>query len=442
MDFRLRIGRAAILFAALTASCGGGEADTVGALSERLLLITVDTLRADHVGVYGGPVPTPAIDRLAHEGVQLRGFCTPLPSTGPAHLSLFTGLHPWNHGVHANAAVIEDETLPNAVVRAQEAGLSTAAFVSSYVLHERWGFGRGFDSYHFEPTNEHNWKGEQVGFWSRGEDTTAAALRWLEAHRSEPFLVWVHYFDPHLPYNPPPEFRRPIDEPVSLAGKPVPSEAIGVKLKRKIRGYRGEVTYTDNEVAKLIDGLRQLELYDRTAIVLTSDHGEGLGDHGLFAHGENLFDELVTIPLIVRAPGLSGGRSLDGPAQLEDLMPTMLAMLGLPVPTGIDGMNLLPWIRGTVAASPRAAVLGQRSFYGADSTIFFERAWPNKWIGYLDGEGTQYALDADPRESGGTPGDASARLRAATEGKRGRPAQRELDEEAQRAMQALGYGGS
>ncbi len=174
---------------------------------DRILLITVDTLRADHVGAYGGSLPTPALDQLAREGVSITGFCTPTPSTGPATVSLLTGLHPWNHGVLLNAVPFDAPDLPTLAALLRDGGFATAAFVSSYVLHRRWGFARGFDLHHFEPTQLTPWDGRVRRFWSRGEAMTDAVLRWLEDHGDDPFFVWVHYFDPHDPYSPPPSPR-------------------------------------------------------------------------------------------------------------------------------------------------------------------------------------------------------------------------------------------
>ena len=442
---RLRL--AVLLCTAVTFACDSVPWQSWRLLGQRapiarnVLLITVDTLRADHVGAYGGPVSTPAMDELASAGALLSQFCTPTPSTGPAHASLMTGLYPWKHGVLANAVPFTDEQPPVLATLAREAGVATAAFVSSYVLHGRWGFSRGFDSYHFDPSQESTWRGQRVGFWERGGKTTDSALRWLGEHRDERFMLWIHYFDPHGPYDPPPGFRRAPDEPVDLTGKSLPE---GIRTPRQlaamIRGYRGEVAYTDSQVGRLLDELRYLELLEETAVILTSDHGEGLGDHGELAHGKNLFDELVRIPLLIRAPGIEGGQRLEGPAQLEDLMPTVLSLLGLPIPEGIDGRDLLPWLSGRTDASPRSAVLGQRAPFRAMPLLFYQRDWPEKWIGELGLGGRAYGLENDPGESTGVPTDrVPPMLRGATDGMphaKRRPA---LDEEARRALKALGY---
>jgi arylsulfatase A-like enzyme len=381
------------------------------------------------------------MDRLATEGVWVDGACTPSPSTGPAHVSLFTGLHPWNHRALLNAVPFHDPTLPNLAARLHEAGLATAAFVSSYVVDARWGFGRGFESFHFEPTRKYPFSGRLIGFWSRGEATTDAVIEWLEANASRPFFVWVHYFDPHDPYRPPAGHARPEDEVIDLQGKSLPpgisSEA---GLKDEIRRYRGEVSYTDAQVGRLLDALERTGLDRRTAVILTADHGEGLGDHGHLRHGRNLFDELVLVPLLIRSPGIPARGRLSGAAQLEDLMPTVLSLLGVGVPEGLDGRDLTPWLRGELDASPREAVLGSRAPYARQPSIYFQRRRTRKWIGELDEGGLEFDLRDDPREAGPAPDAPPPPLLEASVpegGSVGR--ERVLDAESRRALEALGY---
>jgi choline-sulfatase len=430
-------GQLATCLVLLLPACSGAERDV-----QSLILITVDTLRADHLGAYGGTVPTPALDALAAESVLLTDMCTPTPSTGPAHASLFTGLYPWNHGVLGNAAPFPDESIPRLAEYAGEAGLATAAFVSSYVLHARWGFDRGFDEFHFEPTEEGVWKRESVGFFADGSTTLEAALAFINDHRSQRFFVWLHLFDPHFPYSPPPDYRRPSDEAVDLRGKAIPPELNSPEqLAQAIRGYRGEVSYVDALMGRLLAGLRRAGVDEETAVVFTSDHGEGLGDHQLLEHGRNLFDELVRVPLLVRAPGLPPGRRLSGPAQLEDLMPTILALLGIATPERSDGLDLLPWLRGEAPHSPRESVLGQRAPFPGKPVLFFERRPAEKWIGPLQGAaGRLYRLDDDPKEERPQPiAEVPERLLRSTGGRaRPAPSQR-LDPEARRALEALGY---
>jgi arylsulfatase A-like enzyme len=213
------------------------------------------------------------------------------------------------------------------------------------------------------------------------------------------------------------------------------------QLEALIRAYRGEVRYADAQVGRLVERLRSLDLLDETAVVVSSDHGEGLGDHGLLEHGANLHDELVRVPLVFRAPGLPQGRRLQGSAQLEDLAPTLLSLAGVPVPPGLDGVDLGPWLSGEAARSPRPAVVGQRKRYRGRPDRFFLRDWPRKWIGGREGRGREFQLDEDPRERAGTArvGLPEA-LRDAVEALGAKPAEQPLlDEEARRALEALGY---
>lgn len=425
--------------------CGAPPGDTARSGPARnLVLVTVDTLRADVLGTYGGPVPTPAFDALAAGGVLVRQAFTPTPTTGPAHASLLTGHHPWVHGVLDNAVPLGGD-LPTLAELARHHGLAAAAFVSSYVLHPRFGLDRGFDVYELVATEDALWRGERrEAFYARGETTTARALAWLTAHRARsgtPFLLWIHWFDPHLPYTPPPELALPPTHPVDLAGKTVPPGLRGPQdLKQKIRDYRGEVRYVDAQLARLVEGLRGLGLLEETALVVTSDHGEGLGDHGILGHGEHLFEEQIRVPLLLRAPGLPAGAVREGGVQLEDLLPTALALLGRAPPADLDGRDLVPWLRGDVSAPPRAAVLGRRKTYAERPDLFFERGPGWKWIGPLDAPGQRFDLAADPHERGGAaasgpPAALAARARA-TRAAGGAPV---LDDESRRALEALGY---
>ena len=212
-------------------------------------------------------------------------------------------------------------------------------------------------------------------------------------------------------------------------------------LSGQIRAYRGEVRYVDAQLGHLLDRLTLLGLRDETAVIVTSDHGEGLGDHGLLKHGSNLFDELVRVPLLVRGPGIPAGRRLRGNAQLEDLLPTALSLMGAPIPDEIDGVDLLPWLRGEVEDSPRAVAVGRRRSYQGLPVLYFQRRWPDKWIGRIDEPGRRFALDRDAGERSGEPAaGASLELRADVARESGAPLRApDLDAEVQRALEALGY---
>jgi len=423
----------------------GGAAETDVA-PRGLVLVTVDTLRADHVSSYGGVVPTPAFEALASEGALAEQAYTPTPSTAPAHVSLFTGLHPWRHRTLKNAVPVDDgfETLAE-ILRGE--GFCTAAFVSSYLLHPRFGFDRGFERYEFNPGQSFAWQGKmKPDFWTLGEVTTRSALRWLNeraAAADERYFLWVHYFDPHSPYDPPQGFEVSPTQPVDLSRKQTtPEVSDASELRRLIRAYRGEVRYADAQLGHLVERLRMLGLLENTVLVVTSDHGEGLGDHGLLGHSANLHEELVRVPLVIRAPGVAPGRRLHGLVQLEDLLPTALALLGVSVPEGLDGKNLAPWLLGQTEASPRKEVRGRRPAYDDRPDLYYERSEGFKWIGELGSRGTVYVLDRDPAEQEGRPGQgASEDLRAEAAAAQRLPEapSRPIDAEERRALEALGY---
>jgi len=410
-----------------------------------LIVITIDTLRADHVGGYGELGLTPRIDALAARGVRVENAVTPTPTTGPSHASLFTGHHPWRHGVLENGVAFD---VPSSTALAeifQAAGFETAAFVSSFVLDPRFGFDRGFDTYGFEPSLSYTWRGEFIeAFWTRGEEISDAAMRWLgeRASAQKPFFLWLHYFDPHSPYAPPPEKLRATDRASDLAHKSLPNETQSwEELRELIHRYRGEVRYADEHVGRLLERVKILGLEDEVVIVLTSDHGEGLGDHGLLEHGRNLHRELLRVPLILAGPGIPAGRTLAGPVQLEDLYATSLSLMGLESTVAGDGFDLTRWLEAEVEAAPRTTVFGRRRVYAGQPDLYFREHERRKWIGPLDGPGVVYDLEDDPGELSGrhgepAPGDLSERVRR---DERANPGRQSLDEEAERALRALGY---
>ncbi len=400
---RLAVGLAAWGGTLLLASAAPGPA--AGARVERLLLVTLDALRADEPGAAGGPAPTPHLDRLVREGVLVDGAYTPIPSSGPAHASLLTGLHPWSHGVERNTLALDPRS-PTLADALRRRGLATAAFVSSRLLGARFGFHQGFGHFHFDPTEPLVFRRRRVDrFWSRGGSTAREAMRWLTANASRPFFVWVHLTDPAPPWEAPPGFALPPSEPVELGPGPLPTDVRGADLLRRlIRAHRGEVAYADAQLGALLQRLRLLALEGETAVVVASVHGAGLGDHGLLAHGGNLYEELVRAVLVARGPGLPAGRRLAGLAQLEDLAPTLLAWVGAEAPGPLDGLDLLPWLRGQAPRSPREAALGRRRAHPREPDLYFVRAGAAKWIGRPDAGGTWFDLDRDPRELAGRPG--------------------------------------
>jgi len=291
-----------------------------GALKgHNVVLISMDTTRADHVGCYGYEyVRTPALDRLAAEGVRCATAITPSPSTLPAHCSLHTGLDPHHHGARANGTFRLEEDVTTLAERLRDSGYKTGAVVSAFVLDSRFGLSQGFDSYDDDLSKGIKYSPHM--FRERpAELTNEHAIAWLRENAGEKFFLWIHYFDPHAVYLPPEPYRT------EYAG----------------HLYDGEIAYVDTNIGAFMSELHNLGIADKTLTVVTSDHGEGLGDHGEQTHSLLLYDSTLHVPLIFHSPPhLPGGHVIEREVSLIDVMPTVLALLGEPVPDGVDGLDL------------------------------------------------------------------------------------------------------
>ena len=307
-------------------SCGmfGGRLDR-GALADfNLLLITLDTVRRDHIGCYGfADARTPTIDGLATRGVQFDQAVTGSPSTLPSHCSMMTGLEVPSHGVRTNAKFVLDQRITTLAEVLKLHDYGTAAFVGTYVLDSRFGLSQGFDHYddQVRPPDY------QPGRRSRGrgaDNITNASIVWLKGHLdTQPggrFFVWAHYFDAHLPHSPPEEFARLFPD----------------------RLYDAEIAFIDSQIRRLMDFIEARDLTARTLIVLTSDHGEGLGEHGEKAHSRLVYDTTMRIPLIISCPPFFDvpGRIDEVTVATIDIMPTVLSLLGINSDLPFDGIDL------------------------------------------------------------------------------------------------------
>jgi arylsulfatase A-like enzyme/tetratricopeptide (TPR) repeat protein len=335
---RLVLG--SVVLAAVGAAAGWSlrqRADSPGgalAPNTNVLLVTVDTLRADHLAPYGSiRTDTPAIARLAREGVRFAAAYTPVPLTLPAHSSILTGLQPFSHGVRDNGGFYLDPSRPTLATILRTNGYHTAAFVSAFVLDSRWGLASGFDRYFDQFRVSMADLSAMARVQRPGEDTWKEARGWLDQHGSEKFFVWLHLFDPHTPYTPPEPYRSRYSE----------------------RPYDGEIAYADAIVGEAVHYLEAHHLLDRTLVVFLSDHGEGLGDHGEDEHGLLAYDSTLHVPWIVRLPAQErSGTVIDRPVSLVDVAPTTLGLLGISASTTFDGQDLARIVRGSgpVAADP------------------------------------------------------------------------------------------
>ncbi|HEX4826045.1 MAG TPA: sulfatase-like hydrolase/transferase [Candidatus Polarisedimenticolaceae bacterium] len=296
-----------------------------------VVLITLDTTRADRIGCYGrAGAGTPSLDRLASSGARFAECWSPAPITLPAHLAMMTGCTPATHGVRDNGVSRYDGRIPTLAARFAAAGWRTAAVVSAPVLDSVWGIDAGFGTYdaHLDGPRERS-----------GAGTTARALEMARAG-SSPFFLWVHYFEPHWPYEPPEPFRtRYREDP-----------------------YQGEIAAMDAEIGKLLDGLSRPE--QPLIVVVAGDHGESLGEHGERTHGIFTYRSTLRVPFVIAGPGVPRGRVVPGLVSLVDLAPTVAALAGLPGAEREDGRSLVSAVGGE-SLPPRT--IGYESMLPNDS---------------------------------------------------------------------------
>src|SRR4051794_19338839 len=298
-------------------------------------LITIDTLRADHVHCYGDAnIQTPTLDALAADGARFTHAFTPSPITNTSHTTILTGLLPSSHGVTDFAIPLAAEHATWAELLKAK-GYHTAAFIGAVILDSNSlapGLNRGFDFYDNFP--EHAQTKERWGrVERRGMDVAQHAEKWLTAHPSGPHFVWVHLYDPHDPYEPPTPFSD----------------------KYKDRLYDGEIAYADSVLGNFVSYLKKQGWYDKALIVLTGDHGEGLGEHQEETHGIFLYDSTTHVPLIVKMPAKrAAAKVVDAQVRTLDILPTVLDVLRVAPPDGLDGQSLKSYISGTESANRTA----------------------------------------------------------------------------------------
>jgi tetratricopeptide (TPR) repeat protein len=310
-----------LLAYALLVRSGRGAVDLEAGRPHNVVLITLDTTRADHLGCYGyASARTPRLDALAASGVRFVRAYAPAPLTLPSHASILSGLYPVAHGVHNNGHDLPAGIATLATILKAK-GFATAAFVSSFSVDSRFGLGRGFDVYDDTFDADQPLKGANAE--RRAVQTFARFSHWLAGIGSERFFAWVHYYDPHMPYDPPPPFRQ---------GHP----------------YDGEIAYMDHYVGAILDLLEERGLLDRTLIVAAGDHGEGLGDKVEEGHGIFLYEETLRVPLILSDPAVfRTARTVESAVRLVDVAPTILETVGLGrEAAGMQGQSLVPWLKG------------------------------------------------------------------------------------------------
>ena len=291
-----------------------------------LVVVTLDTTRADRIGTYGArDVETPTIDRLANEGVVFEQAVSVAPLTLPAHSSIFTGKFPPEHGVRDNGGFFlgPEQTTLAEMLKAR--GYRTGAFVAAYVLAAKWGLNQGFDTY-FDDFDLSQTRALSLSAIQRpANEVLDKALPWIEQGGDSPFFAWIHFYDPHSPYRPPEPFAS----------------------RYKAHPYNGEIAFVDSQIARLVATLQARHLYDRTIIVVMGDHGESLGEHGEGSHGFFVYNSVTHVPFLIRAPfALTGHRRVADPVRSVDVTPTVLDLLGAPPAAGVSGVSLVPLMSG------------------------------------------------------------------------------------------------
>lgn len=371
-----------------------------------LLFITLDTVRADHLSAYGYDRQTsPTLDRLAAEGTRFTQAYSHIDLTNPSHLTMLSGLYPRSHGILNNTSVVplELRTVPE---RLQEAGYHTVGIVSAYHLGPGWNMDQGFADF-YPPTELRR----------PAATTTDIALEWLSEHpQAEPFFMWVHYFDPHAPYLPPAPYdtlydpaQDPMQIPLSQVSLPADwSERYGnwpaaADVAAVVAQYDGAIAYTDDQLARLFTYLEETGLADRTIMIVTADHGEGLGEHGVAFDHYGLHEEVVHIPLIVRVPGRLPLGLVQEPIGHIHLAPTFLDLLGFPVPQELPGTSLVPVMEGRPWRGTAEIVMQQQedlaaAVHTADWQLILQRQDEAYWPLYpLHAGGLElYDQRADP----------------------------------------------
>src|SRR6478672_5183218 len=281
-----------------------------------VVVITIDTLRADHVGCYGyKQIRTPNIDALAGDGARFERAYTAVPVTLPSHTVMFTGTYPMRSGMHDFAANKLGAGQPTLASVLKEHGYTTGAVIGSAVLDSRFGLNRGFDFYydHFDFNRLQESNLEEME--RPGNVVADQTLEWLGKNYQKQFFLWMHFYDPHHPYQPPEPFAA----------------------EYRDRPYDGEIAFADSQVGRLITFLKEKGLYTNTLIVLSGDHGESLGEHGEKTHGFFIYNATLHVPFMIHLPGTASPRTVPDLISLADLMPTVLQTLKMGTPSQVQG---------------------------------------------------------------------------------------------------------
>src|SRR6185437_8879485 len=298
--------------------------------SLNVVVVTIDTLRPDHLHCYGyQKIETPTLDRLASSGVLFEDAVAQAPLTPPSHASIFTGQYPTVHHVRNTGGFILPSSARPLARILQEQGWDTAAFVSAAVLKKIFGFNNGFAVYDDQLPRPGNAEEFREDPERRAGDTVDRALQWLNTQSGKPYFLWVHLYDPHMPYNPPGAFAQ----------------------EYRDRPYDGEIAYADEQLGRLFDAVQKKSPSGKTIVAVLSDHGESLSDHGEFTHGVFLYDSTLRIAFMMSGPGIPAGLRVKQQVRSVDFLPTILAMLGGSAPANVQGLSLVQVFSGKPVAT-------------------------------------------------------------------------------------------
>jgi len=445
-----------IALSLLSLGCGEG-ADRPVANGPNVLLITMDTTRADRFGAYGYDRPTtPRLDALAAEGTLFESAISVSGCTPPAHASIMTGLYPFHHGlrvIYAGSGYRLDSRIPTLATRLKEAGWATGAFLSSFTVSEYFGFDHGHE--HWDNglrrsaekvpnigTNSMSWDVNKNQ--RRSDETVDRALDWIRAQDGS-FYAWVHLWDPH---------DEKLEPPDDWLERFPPRD----RQNRKTEVYDAEIAYTDHNIGRLLDGLKELGNYEDTIIVVVADHGQGLGDHG-WIHHRLLYQEQIHVPLIVRSADVGKARRVANLVRVVDILPTVLELVELPPGDGqLDGRSLVALMNGE-EEPPRWAYAEQLNEWDQNSFMPTQRPldrllysivtedWKLIHRDTAESQSQLFQLSIDPRELDDRyaeePGVAAELRRQLDEldAYRRAPFDEAMDEEALERLRSLGYVG-
>ncbi len=418
-------------------ACRRGEAPKPSPPNANILLITLDTTRTDHLSCYSNPtgaavgrdggLNTPHLDALAARGVRFTHATVQAPLTLPSHASIMTGENPPQHGLRNMEGFVLAATHPTLASILESNGYATAAVVGSRALARSFGLAHGFATYDDDVVNQEE-PGQQRDILGkrRAAVVTDHALEWLKGSGQKRFFLWAHYYDPHTPYDPPEPYKD------LYARDP----------------YSGEITYMDEQVGRLLDGLEALGLQSRTLIAVIGDHGESLGEHGELTHGVFLYESTLHVPFILAGPGVPNGKVINDQVRSIDVMPTLLSFLNLSPSSEVQGVTLWPLIRQGIHV---------RSNYSYSETIYprYYMGWSelramrtDKWKLIVAPHPELYNLERDPGEANNViakfPAEADQLQKqiwevAGVQGRQEKVATSPVDSQTRQELDSLGY---